>query len=179
MTHVDETTVHFAYRDQPAFAFMLITDGPYGTSPLAQVMPQVTPIPASAMPDLTGALLLLARDEAQYRPRIRPARCVGHASDGTRRAPRSRRMTEGQTVRPAHPTHLVIVSARRARPARLSASQPVAAAITATRAALYPEVPAAPGPQPGLRIAAHLVAITGVFMSLTETAVAQQMMALF
>ena len=189
MTPVDETTaVHFSYRAQPAFAFMLLTEGPRTPSSLAEVLPWAD-LTQAAMPDAlcseiamldqTGAMLVLARQEAAHRPKVRPVRHIGHVSDRTRRNPGARATTQGQPVHPAHPTHLVIVSARRARPPRLSVSQPVAEAITATRAALYPEVPTAPAPHSGLRTAAHLVAIAGVFMSLAESAVAQQMLALF
>jgi hypothetical protein len=194
MTPAIETiVVHFAYRAEPKFAFALLTDGQSTPSSLAEVLPFHLLTYAAAMPDAlshdttaqdrSGALLMLAREEAAYRPKIRPVRHVGRASDQTRRKPRSRAMTDGctdsLTVRPAHPTHLLIVSARRVRPARLSASQPVAAAIAATRTALYPAVPTTSAPQLGLRTAAHLVAVAGLFMSVAETAVAQQMLALF
>jgi hypothetical protein len=190
MTPVDETiVVHFSYRAQPEFAFTLLSDGQSAPSSLVKMLPCDDLTYAAATPtafcndivtqDPDGALLVLARQEAAQRPKIRPVRHFGQVSDRTHRKIRARASADCRPVRPAHPAHLVIVSARRARPARLSVSQPIAIAITATRAALYPEAPVTPAPHYGLRAAAHFVAITGVVMSLTESAVAQQMLALF
>ena len=97
MTPVDETTaVHFSYRAQPAFAFMLLTEGPRTPSSLAEVLPWADLTQAAmpdalcseiAMQDQTGALLVLARQEAAHRPKVRPVRHIGHVSDRNRRKP--------------------------------------------------------------------------------------------
>ncbi len=190
MTHVDETpVVHFSYRVQPQFAFSFLTEGQRASSSLADVFSVDHLTSATAMPDTlrsdiavqdtNGALLMLAREEAAHRPKIRPVRHFALTPGRTACRTRSRAMTDGCVVRPAYPTHLLIVSARRARPARLAPIQPSEAAIAATRAALCWEGPTAPTPGLGLRTAMHFIAIAGLFTTVAETAAAQQVLALF
>jgi hypothetical protein len=177
--------VQFSYRAQPECIFMLPTSEQCPATSPAPVLPHDSLTCAPAVLDRvcndpaperqTSALLLLAGAEAAYRPKIRPARPVGRPD----RMIRARVAKVRKSVRPAHPTHLVIVSARRARPTRLSAWLPVEEATIAARDALYPSEPPTPAPHHGLRIAAHLVAVAGIFMSIAETAAAQQMLGLF
>ena len=125
--------------------------------------------------DRTGALVSLARSEAAYRPRIHPLRPATLHRSGSR----ARTAAQATVVRPTHPAHLVMVSTRRTRPARLSACLPIDATIIAARAALYAEPPQEPTTHQGLRSVAHLVAFIGIFTSLAETAAAQQVLSLF
>jgi hypothetical protein len=80
-------------------------------------------------------------------------------------------------IRPEHPAVIIARSARRTRPARPSADHSMRLAIKATRQALYPAEP--PAPQHHARLSAHLLAITGTFMSFSNTAFAQQVLGLF
>jgi hypothetical protein len=177
--------VQFSYRAQSECIFMLPHSEQCPVTSPAQMLPHDGLTCASAVLDRlcndpeperqTTAMLLLARAEAAYRPKVRPARPTGRSD----RMILTRGSAERAPVRPAHPTHLVIVSARRARPTRLSAWLPEDEATTAARAALYPSEPGTPTRHHGLRIAAHLIAVAGIFMSIAETAAAQQMLALF
>lgn len=85
--------------------------------------------------------------------------------------------TDQRHIRPEHPAVLIARSARQARPARLTPERIARVTITEARKALYPVVP--PAPQHHARLSAHLVAITGVFMSVSNTAFAQQVLGLF
>jgi hypothetical protein len=181
--------VQFSYHAQPESIFMLPMSGQCPATSHAQMLPHdgLTCAPTrldrpcnDPVPERqTTALLLLAHAEAAYRPKVRPVRPASRSSGRPERMVRPRAPVEGRPVRPAHPTHLVIVSARRARPARLSAWLPVAEATIAARSALYPTEPTRTTQHHGFRIAAHLVAITGIFMSFTETVAAQRMLGLF
>jgi hypothetical protein len=85
--------------------------------------------------------------------------------------------TDKRHIRPEHPAVLVARSARRARPARPITERPVRVVIKAARQALYPIMP--PAPKHHARLSAHLVAITGVFVSFSNTAFAHQVIGLF
>jgi hypothetical protein len=184
MTPANDTiVVQFSYNARPECPFALLRDSQISDASY-DVLTYATIVPEDEHGDIAaqhqnGTLIWLAQADAAYRPKIRPVRHLGASSDRMQRKHRACVATTGHPVRPAHPTHLVIVSARRQRPARLVASQPVAAADQATRAALYPAIPTVRAPQNGLRLAAHGVAIVGLFMSLTDSAVAQQMLAMF
>jgi hypothetical protein len=80
-------------------------------------------------------------------------------------------------VRPEHPAVLIARSARQPRPSRLTHERIIRVTMAQTRKALYPVLP--PAPQHHARLTAHLVAMTGVFMSVSNTAFAQQVLGLF
>jgi hypothetical protein len=80
-------------------------------------------------------------------------------------------------IRPEHPAVLIARSARRTRPSRLTTERITRVTITQTRNALYPVAP--PAPKNRARLSAHLMAITGVFMSVSNTAFAHQVLGLF
>jgi hypothetical protein len=185
MTHANTSNVvQFSYRALPDTIFTQMTGTHCGASLRAEMLPldglaEATVFHDGHCEDQTGTLLIFARAEAAYRPKVQPTRPTRKAGEsGTQKRLRSA-AAEGRPVCPTHPAHLVIVSARRARPARLCASQPVAVAIATAREALYPEKPATSAPQNGLRMVAHSVTIFGLCMTAAQTAVAQQMLSLF
>ena len=185
MTHVNASNVvQFSYRAFPETIFTQMT-GTHCAAPLGTEM-----LPIDGLTDVsvfqddqcharTGTLLSLAREDAAYRPKVWPVRLARKPADGSKHMRGRSASAEGQPVCPTHPAHLLIVSARRARPARLCANQPVAVAMAAARCALYPEVPVSSGAPHALRTIAHSVAIVGLFMSVAQTAAAQQMLSLF
>jgi hypothetical protein len=85
--------------------------------------------------------------------------------------------TDQRHIRPEHPAVVIARRARQPRPARLTPERTIRSTITETRKALYPALP--PAPQHHARQSAHLVAMTGVFMSFSNTAFAHQVLGLF
>ncbi len=194
MTPVNEGQIaQFSYHAQPMCIFTLLTDQHCPAPSVAQIPPQddltcatvaLDRVYGDAAPERQTTTFLLGRETALLRPRIRPARPVGHAPDRQGQTRRARMTADGTAtdrapVRPTHPTHLVIVSARRTRPARPSVWLPVEQANTAARTALCAAAPAMAAPDHGQRTVAHVVALIGIFMSLAETAAAQQVLSLF
>lgn len=185
MTHVNvSNVVQFSYRALPETIFTQMT----GTHCTTQVRAEMVSFDGLTKEpifhdghceDQTASLLAFARAEAAFRPRVRPIHPARKTVEGGAQKRTRSAVAEGRPVCPVHPTHLVIVSARRARPARLCASQPVAVAIASARDALYPDVPVSSAPQNGLRMVAHCTTIFGLCTTIAQTAAAQQMLSLF
>ncbi len=188
MSPVNEATViEFSYSAVPECIFTQLSGAHDADAPLGQPrhddwLPYAAAMPDSARDDVasfahTGVLMLVTRPGAPQARLIHPMRPVRQPSQNARRSPRE---AAGKgPVLATHPAHLVAVSARRPRPARLVTTRPAADAIRAARLALYPPVSAEPAPGHMLRTTAQIMAITGVFMSLTQSAVGQKMLALF
>lgn len=85
--------------------------------------------------------------------------------------------TDKRHIRPERPASLVARSAQHTRPARLTNTRRERLAIASVRLALQPD--SVPAPKQHARLSAHLMAMTGLFMSLSNTAFAHNVLGWF
>jgi hypothetical protein len=105
---------------------------------------------------------------------VRPNRI--HASQSRHNRPVNTH-TDQRHIRPEHPAVLIARSARQPRRSRLTNERIMRVTITEARKAMYAVEPAAP--KHYARLSAHMIVITGMFMSVSNTAFAQQVLGLF